>query len=170
MGLAPYDPWVRNPGSGCKNYLLSAIWGLGMVMRMREIRNDTDICTYSRIYMGIFAHICANMRKYVYISASFHISRIRSLDPRWLTGDHFYIYIYVFMDCMAVETVRQREGIRSFFDECRCAGLSSVSSFRHYIAGLDTNGTKIDVKAHLSRGGCLLKLTEAWLDIWEPRD
>ena len=76
----------------------------------------------------------------------------------------------VFMDCMAVETVRQREGIRSFFDECRCAGLSSVSSFRHYIAGLDTNGTKIDVKAHLSRGGCLLKLTNAWLDIWEPKD
>ena len=74
------------------------------------------------------------------------------------------------MDCMAVETVRQREGIRSFFDECRCAGLSSVSSFRHYIAGLDTNGTKIDIKAHLSRGGCLIKLTDAWLDIWEPRD
>ena len=79
-------------------------------------------------------------------------------------------YRHVLMDCMAVETVRQREGIRSFFDECRSAGLSSVSSFRHYIAGLDTNGTKIDVKAHLSRGGCLLKLTNAWLDIWEPKD
>ena len=74
------------------------------------------------------------------------------------------------MDCMAVETVRQSEGIRSYFDECRCAGLSSVTSFRYYIAGLDIKGTRIDIKDHLSRGGCLLRLTEAWLDTWESRD
>ena len=74
------------------------------------------------------------------------------------------------LDCLAVETVRQREGIRKFLDECRCAGLSSASSFRHYIAGLDPKGNEIDVKDHLSRGGCLLRLTEAWLDIWEPKE
>ena len=73
------------------------------------------------------------------------------------------------MDCLAVETVRQKEGIRKFLEECRCAGLSSTVSFRYYIAGLDTKGIKIDVKEHLLRGGCLHRLTEAWLDIWELR-
>ena len=70
---------------------------------------------------------------------------------------------------MAVETARQREGIRSFFDECHKAGLSSEATYRYYISGLDVKGNSILVKDHLSRGGSLLKLTEEWLNIWEPR-
>ena len=70
---------------------------------------------------------------------------------------------------MAVETARQREGIRSFFDECHKAGLSSEATYRYYISGLDMKGISFTVKDHLSRGGSLLKLTEEWLVIWEPR-
>ena len=71
---------------------------------------------------------------------------------------------------MAVETVRQREGIRSFLDECHRAGLSSEAAYRYFISGLDKEGIPIPVKDHLSRGGSLLKLTEEWLNIWEPRE
>ena len=69
---------------------------------------------------------------------------------------------------MAVEAARQQTGIRSFFDGCRSAGLSSLTAFRYYISGLDSKG--IPVKDHLSRGGSLLRLTEAWLDVWEPKN
>ena len=71
---------------------------------------------------------------------------------------------------MAVEAARQQTGIRSFFDGCRSAGLSSSTAFRYYISGLDSKGNAIPVKDHLSRGGSLLRLTEAWLDVWEPKD
>ena len=79
-------------------------------------------------------------------------------------------YRHVLESCMAVETVRQREGIRSFLDECHRAGLSSEAAYRYFISGLDKEGIPIPVKDHLSRGGSLLKLTEEWLDIWEPRE
>ena len=71
---------------------------------------------------------------------------------------------------MAVETSRQREGIRSFYDECHSAGLSSAATYRYYISGLDAKGNPIPVKDHLSRGGSLRRLTEEWLDIWEPKE
>ena len=70
---------------------------------------------------------------------------------------------------MAVETARQREGIRNFFDVCWHDGLSSETTYRYYISGLDSKGHSVPVKDHLSRGGSLLRLTEAWLDTWEPR-
>ena len=97
------------------------------------------------------------------------------MSSRHIYDKSFLTYVtitfrHVLEDCMAIETVRQREGIRSFLDECHNAGLSSATSYRHYIAGLDAKGIKIDVKDHLSRGGCLLRMTEAWLDIWEPKD
>ena len=79
-------------------------------------------------------------------------------------------YRHVLVDCLAVETVRQREGIRQFFDECRRAGLSSTTSYRYFIAGLDIKGNQVGVKDHLLRGGSLLRMTEAWLEIWEPRE
>ena len=100
--------------------------------------------------------------------------------PSPLSSRHFLVlYIYhnlqsfyrhVLESCMAVETVRQREGIRSFLDECHRAGLSSEAAYRFFISGLDKEGIPIPVKDHLSRGGSLLKLTEEWLDIWEPRE
>ena len=71
---------------------------------------------------------------------------------------------------MAVEDVRRSEGIREFLDGCRCIGLSMAAAFRHYITGLDSRGNKIDIMDHLSRGASLLKLTDAWLDVWEQRD
>ena len=79
-------------------------------------------------------------------------------------------YRHVLEDCLAVETVRQKEGIRGFLQECNVAGLSSATAFRHYIAGLDAKGNKIDAKEHLSRGGCLMRLTEAWLNTWEQNE
>ena len=72
--------------------------------------------------------------------------------------------------CLAVEAVRETEGIRDFLDSCRGVGMSSESAYRSYISGLDVEGNKIAIKDHLSRGGSLLRLTEAWLKIWEPRE
>ena len=69
-----------------------------------------------------------------------------------------------------IESVRKSEGIRSFLDECRDAGLSSGSSYRNYISGLDAKGNAIPTKEHLARGGSLLRLTDEWLSIWEPQD
>ena len=69
--------------------------------------------------------------------------------------------------CKVIEPSRRQEGIRTFFDECRNAGLSSETTFRYYISGLNVKGDAIPVKDHLSRGGSLLRLTEAWLEIWE---
>ena len=71
---------------------------------------------------------------------------------------------------MAIETSRRQEGIRSFFDECRSAGLSSETTFRFYISGLDVKGDAISVKNHMFRGGSLIRLTDAWLGIWEPQE
>ena len=53
--------------------------------------------------------------------------------------------------------------------DCR-AGLSSTTSYRYFIAGLDIKGNQVGVKDHLLRGGSLLRMTEAWLEIWEPRE
>ena len=71
---------------------------------------------------------------------------------------------------MAVETARQREGIRCFYTECHRAGLSSEATYRYYISGLDVEGNSILVKDHLSRGASLMRLTEEWLNIWEPKE
>ena len=45
-----------------------------------------------------------------------------------------------------------------------------AAAYFNYINGLDTEGNKIDPKDHLSRGASLMKLTDAWLDVWEPRE
>ena len=99
--------------------------------------------------------------------------------PSPMSSRHFWFIHYahitdfcrhVLEDCMAVETARQREGIRNFFDVCWHDGLSSETTYRYYISGLDSKGHSVPVKDHLSRGGSLLRLTEAWLDTWEPRD
>ena len=71
---------------------------------------------------------------------------------------------------MAIEPARSQEGIRTFFEECRSVGLSSETTFRYFISGLDIKGVAIPVEDHLSRGGSLLRLTEAWLEVWEPRN
>ena len=71
---------------------------------------------------------------------------------------------------MVVETVRKKEGIRNFYDSCRGEGLSAETAFRYYISGMDKKGKNVGVKDHLSRGGSLMRLTEAWLDIWEPKE
>ena len=93
-----------------------------------------------------------------------------------LEACHIPLYInygscrHVLEDCEVVESVRKSEGIRSFLDECRDAGLSSGSSYRNYISGLDAKGNAIPTKEHLARGGSLLRLTDEWLSIWEPQD
>ena len=79
-------------------------------------------------------------------------------------------YRHVLEQCKAIETSRSQEGIRTFYDECRSAGLSSETTFRYYILGLNVKGDAISVKDHLSRGGSLMRLTEAWLEIWEPQN
>ena len=93
-----------------------------------------------------------------------------------LEACHIPLYIdygscrHVLEDCEVIESVRKSEGIRSFLDGCRDAGLSSGSSFRHYVSGLDAKGNAIPTKDHLARGGSLLRLTDEWLSTWEPQD
>ena len=73
--------------------------------------------------------------------------------------------------CSAVEVTRVTLGIRDFLHECRQAGRSRASAYRHYVLGLDKNGDKIDLDLHLKRGANLHKLTEIWLSTWEePED
>ena len=60
--------------------------------------------------------------------------------------------------CVAVEATRKTEGIRSFLESL---------AFRFFISGLDSKGCPIKVCDHMLRGKSLLKLTEAWLDIWD---
>ena len=73
-------------------------------------------------------------------------------------------------NCLAVEETRRQEGIRAFFDECSSLGLSSSTAYQYYISGLDVKGGAISLRDHLSRGGSLLRLTEAWLNIWDPSE
>ena len=61
-------------------------------------------------------------------------------------------------------------GIRDFLHECRQAGRSRASAYRHYVLGLDKNGDKIDLEMHMQRGANLHKLTEAWLNTWGNTD
>ena len=77
---------------------------------------------------------------------------------------------HVLEDCRVIESVRKTEGIRSFLEECHGAGLSSASAYRYFISGLDSSGNSIPVKEHLKRGRSLLRMTDAWISIWEPRD
>ena len=59
-----------------------------------------------------------------------------------------------------------REGIRSFMDECAAAGRSEKSAHFLYVNGFDPRRSKIPVKEHLERGGCLARLVEMWLSTW----
>ena len=77
---------------------------------------------------------------------------------------------HVLEECEAIEATRRKEGIRNFLDSCREAGLASETSYRYYISGLDANGLPIPVQDHLSRGGSLSRLTQTWLDIWDPSE
>ena len=74
---------------------------------------------------------------------------------------------HVLEQCVAVEATRKTEGIRSFLESCREAGLASETAFRFFISGLDSKGCPIKVCDHMLRGKSLMKLTEAWLDIWD---
>ena len=77
---------------------------------------------------------------------------------------------HVLEDCRVIESVRKAEGIRRFLEECHGAGLSSASAYRYYISGLDSGGNSIPVMEHLKRGRSLMRMTDAWISIWEPRD
>ena len=74
---------------------------------------------------------------------------------------------HVLQDCVAVEEVRVREGIRTFLNDCKIAGRSSATAYRLYVTGEDAFGSKIATEEHLQRGGCLSRLTDEWLDLWE---
>ena len=67
---------------------------------------------------------------------------------------------------MAVSAVRKAEGIQSFLELSREAGLSRVAAYRAYILGQDFRGVPVQVDAHLARGACLSRLTDAWLSMW----
>ena len=68
--------------------------------------------------------------------------------------------------CRAVSAVREAEGILSFLEMSRVAGLSKLAAYRAYILGKDCHGAAIGVTDHLARGASLLKLTDAWLATW----
>ena len=68
--------------------------------------------------------------------------------------------------CRAVSAVREAEGILSFLEMSRDAGLSEVAAYRAYIMGEDCHGVPIGVSDHLARGASLSKLTDAWLATW----
>ena len=72
--------------------------------------------------------------------------------------------------CSAVEVTRMALGIQDFLHECRQAGRSRASAYRHYVLGHDKNRDKNDIEMHLQRGANLHKLTEAWLHTWENTD
>ena len=52
-------------------------------------------------------------------------------------------------------------------NECKVAGRSSATAYRLYLTGMDASGSKIATDAHLQRGGCLSRLTDEWVDLWE---
>ena len=62
--------------------------------------------------------------------------------------------------------VREAEGIQSFLEMCRDAGMSNFAAYRAYIMGKDCHGVPIEVNDHLERGASLSKLTDAWLATW----
>ena len=72
--------------------------------------------------------------------------------------------------CRAVAGVREAEGIQSFLEMCRDAGMSKVAAYRAYIMGKDCHGVQIEVNDHLDRGASLSKLTDAWLETWYEED
>ena len=65
-----------------------------------------------------------------------------------------------------MSAVREAEGILSFLEMSRDAGLSEVAAYRAYIMGKDCHGVPIGVSDHLARGASLSKLTDAWLATW----
>ena len=74
--------------------------------------------------------------------------------------------VHVFLDCMAVEGTRIREGIRDFITRCWNAGRSADTTLFLYVNGKDHNGDKIMVEDHLKRGKSLESLTDLWLATW----
>ena len=80
--------------------------------------------------------------------------------PVLLTSRH------VLENCVAVSAVREAEGIQSFLELSREAGLSRVAAYRAYILGQDCRGVPVQVDAHLARGDSLSRLTDAWLSMW----
>ena len=70
-------------------------------------------------------------------------------------------------ECVAVSPVRDSEGITSFFESCKEAGLGKTASYSAFVMGKDSKGVQIPVKEHLTRGGTLSRLTDAWLATWE---
>ena len=66
--------------------------------------------------------------------------------------------------------VREAEGIQSFLERCRDAGMSRAAAYRAYIMGKDCHGVRIEVNDHLDRGASLSKLTDAWLETWYEED
>ena len=52
-------------------------------------------------------------------------------------------------------------------NECKVAGRSSATAYRLYLTGMDASGSRIATDAHLQRGGCLSRLTDEWVDLWE---
>ena len=74
--------------------------------------------------------------------------------------------VHVFLDCMAVEGTRIREGIRDFLTKCWDAGRSRKTSLFFYVNGMDHNGEKIVTRDHLQRGKSLETFTDMWLASW----
>ena len=93
--------------------------------------------------------------------------------PVLLTSRHasflntvIFLFRHVLENCVAVSAVREAEGIQSFLELSREAGLSRVAAYRAYILGQDCRGVPVQVDAHLARGDSLSRLTDAWLSMW----
>ena len=62
---------------------------------------------------------------------------------------------------------RDQEGIGAFLTECEDAGRSLTTAHYLYVNGQIAEGIKISVQDHLRRGASLIRLTDAWLELWE---
>ena len=125
---------------------------------------------YSRLRLYLPCHLNGPSNRYG-ISPLFcsFLSILLTLRLSWCPAcfGNLLTSRHVLQDCVAVEEVRVREGIRTFLNDCKIAGRSSATAYRLYVTGEDAFGSKIATEEHLQRGGCLSRLTDEWLDLWE---
>ena len=73
---------------------------------------------------------------------------------------------HVLLECVAIESCRDRLGIADFARNFEKRGHEDDTSYAAYVSGLSIDCVKVSVAEHLQRGKALKELQEVWLAVW----
>ena len=71
------------------------------------------------------------------------------------------------MECVSVDSVRDRLAISQFVNEFKAGGRSGSEAYSAYLNGQDIDNERISPQDHSARGVAIGEIQAMWLSLWD---